>query len=143
MKNLKEDKKGVVRVIEAFLASVLLISCLAMIPGQPSFQNSTGNLISTGQNVLLSLDSNGHLGTLIDNRDWTNLTTSMESVLPLTTWFNLTVFDGNMNVLNSFPISNGGDVNNKIVSIDYICASQSSTYSIYILQLQLSKVGSP
>jgi hypothetical protein len=138
-----DNQKGVVRVIEAFLASILLVSCLAVIPTQPTFQNSTENLVSTAQNVLQSLDSNGHLGTLIDNRDWTALENSIGSTLPLTTWFNLTVFDENMKALNSFPISNGGNVNNKIVSIDYVCASENSTYSIYILQLQLSTVGSP
>ena len=141
MKLLK-DKKGVARVIEAFLASMLLMSCLAMIPPQPSLQDSTGNLASTAQNVLLSLDSNGHLATLVDNRDWTGLKSSIESALPLTVWFNLTVFDENMHVLNGFPICNGGAVSNSIVSVDYVCASQNSTYTIYILRLQLSQVGS-
>lgn len=121
---------------------MLLISCMSMIPAQPSLQSSTGNLATTAQNVLLSLDSNGHLGTLIDNRDWAALENSIASALPLTVWFNLTVFDGNMNPLNSFPISNGGAVSNKIVSVDYVCASQNSTYQIYLLQLQLSMVGS-
>ncbi|MGO8807319.1 MAG: hypothetical protein ACLQO7_12095 [Candidatus Bathyarchaeia archaeon] len=140
---LMDDKRGVVRVIEAFLASVLLVSCLAVIPAQPTFQDSKENLVSTAQNVLQSLDSNGHLGTLIDDRDWNALENSIGSALPLTTWFNLTVFDKNMKPLNIFPISNGGYVNDKIVSVDYVCASESSTYSIYILQLQLSQVGSP
>ena len=141
MKLLK-DKKGVVRVIEAFLASLLLMSCLAMIPAQPSSHDSTGTLASTAQNVLLSLDSNGHLATLVNNQDWTDLKNSIESALPLTVWFNLTVFDENMHVLNVFPICNGGAVSNSIVSVDYVCASQSSTYTVYILQLQLSQVGS-
>ena len=141
MKTLK-DKKGVVRVIEAFLASMLLMSCLAMIPAQPNLRDSTGNLASTAQNVLLSLDSNGHLATLVENRDWTGLKNSIEAALPLTVWFNLTVFNENMNVLNDFPICNGGAVSNSIVSVDYVCASQNSTYTIYILQLQLSQVAS-
>ena len=132
-----------VRVIEAFLASVLLISCLATIPAQPNFQNPTVNLASAAQNALLSLDSNGHLGTLIDNRDWANLENSLESAFPLTTWFNLTVFDENMHPLNSYPISDGGSPTNKIVSLQYVCASQNSSYAIYVLQLQLSEVGSP
>ena len=139
---LVEDKKGVVRVIEAFLASMLLMSCLAMIPAQPSFSDSAGNLAVTAQNVLLSLNSNGHLATLVDNRDWTDLRSSIESALPLTVWFNLTVYDENMRVLNGFPICNGGSVSNSIVSIDYVCASQSSMYTMYILRLQLSHVGS-
>ena len=139
---LMQNKKGVVRVIEAFLASVLLVSCLATIPTQPSVQDSSTNLTSTAQNVLLTLDSNGHLGSLLDNREWASLEASLETALPLTMWFNLTVYDRNMNSLNSYPITNGGEVNNKIVSLDYICASQNSSYAIYILRLQLSELGS-
>jgi len=138
---LLKDRRGVVRVIEAFLASMLLMSCLAMIPAQPSLHSSTGNLTSTAQNILLSLDSNGHLATLVDNRDWTALKNSIGSSLPLTVWFNLTVFNENMRVLNDFPICNGGPVSNSIASVDYVCASQNSMYTIYILRLQLSQAG--
>ena len=81
-------------------------------------------------------------GSLIGNHDWIDLKNSIESTLPLTMWFNLTVFDGNMDVLNGFPICNGGAVSNNIVSVDYVCASQNSTFTVYILQLQLSQVGS-
>ena len=139
---LMKDKKGVVRVLEAFLASLLLMSCLSMIPAQPNLKDPTGNLASTAQNVLLSLDSNGHLATLITNQDWAGLQSSIESALPLTDWFNLTVYDQNMHVLNGFPISSGGEVSDKIVSANYVCASQNSTYTVYLLQLQLSQVGS-
>jgi hypothetical protein len=129
-----------VRVIEAFFASILLMSCLTLIPAQPNLKDSTENLASTAQNILLSLDSNGHLANLVDNRDWTALKNSVESALPLTVWFNLTVFDKNMNGINPFPISNAGAVSDKIVSVDYVCVSQSSDYAIYILRLQLSLV---
>jgi hypothetical protein len=137
---LKNDRKGQVRVIEAFFASLLLMSCLALIPAQPNLQNSTGDLSSSAQNILLSLDSNGHLATLIDNRDWTGLKSCVESALPLTLWFNLTVFDTSMNCLHNYPISNAGAVSDKIVSLDYVCASQSGTFAIYILRLQLAEV---
>jgi len=137
-----KDRKGVVRVIEAFLASLLLMSCLSMIPAQPNLNDPTTNLVSTAQNVLLSLDSNGHLATLVDNRDWTGLQASIESALPLTDWFNLTVYEQNMKILNGYPISGGGAVSSKIVSVDYVCASQTSAYTVYILRLQLSQVGS-
>ena len=129
------------RVIEAFLASVLLMSCLALIPAQKNLANSNENLDSVAQNVLLGLNGNGRLAKLVDDRDWADLKGSLESALPLTVWFNLTVLDQNMNVLNPFPISNAGTVSAKIVSTDYICASQSSDYSVYILRLQLSQVG--
>lgn len=134
------DKKGVVRVIEAFLASILLMSCLAMIPAQPNLTNPTGNLDTTAQNVLLTLNNNGHLTELIDNRNWTALQCSIAALVPVAVWFNLTVFNQNMTPLNSYPICNAGTVSNCISSVTYVCASQNSTYTIYILQLQLSQV---
>ncbi len=129
------------RIIEAIFATILLMSCLALIPASSSVKDSTGNLISTAQNVLLSLDSNGHLATLVDNQNWAALKDYLESALPLTVWFNLTVFDEGMNCINPFPICNAGAVSDKIVSVDYVCASPNSTYAIYILRLQLSEVG--
>ena len=127
MKSLS-DKKGQVRVIEAIFATILLMSCLSLIPASTSVKDSTINLASTAQNILLSFDGNGHIAALIDNQNWTSLKECLESSLPLTVWYNLTVFDKNMRVLNPFPISNAGTVSDKIISIDYICASQSSTY---------------
>jgi len=134
------DKKGQVRIIEAFLASVLLLSCLTLIPTQITPKNSTVNLAWKADNILLSLDCNGHLASLVDNHDWAGLRDSVESVLPLTTWFNLTVYDKEMNIQNDFPISNAGAVSDTIVSFEYVCASQNSNYAIYVLQLQLSVV---
>jgi hypothetical protein len=141
MKLLKNNK-GVARVIEAFLASILLMSCLALVPAPSTVKNPTGNLVSTANNVLLSLDSNGQLATLVDSRDWSTLKDYVESALPLTTWFNLTVFDQQMTTLNPFPICNAGAINDKVVSLDYICVSQNSNYTIYVLRLQLSEIGS-
>ena len=138
---LISDKKGVARVIEAFLASVLLISCLAIIPQPPNREDTTANLASTAQNILLSLDSNGYLTKLVDDRNWTSLENCIESEVPLAMWFNLTVYDQNMNSLNDRFICNAGSVSNRIASIDYICASQRSSYTIYILRMQLSQMG--
>lgn len=137
---LLSNKKGQVRVIEAFFASVLLLSCLTLIPAQTPPKNSTGNLAWKAENVLLTLDSNGQLASLVDNHDWAALGNSVESALPLTTWFNLTVYDQDQNVLNELLISNGGAVSDKIVSFDYVCVSQNSTYAVYVLQLQLAVV---
>lgn len=137
---LISNKKGQVRVIEAFFASVLLLSSLALIPAQATPKSSTVNLAWKAENVLLTLDSDGQLASLVDNHDWSALGKSVESALPLTTWFNLTVYDKNLNILNEFPISNGGAVSDKIVSFDYVCVSQNSTYAVYVLQLQLAVV---
>ena len=135
---LLKNKKGQVRVIEAFFASMLILSCLALIPAQATPKSSTVNLAWKAQNVLSTLDSDGQLASLVDNHQWTRLGSCIESALPLTTWFNLTVYDKNQNVLNNFPISNGGAVSQRITSLDYICVSQSSNFAIYVLQLQLA-----
>jgi hypothetical protein len=137
---LFNNKKGQVRVIEAFFASMLILSCLALVPTQESPKSSALNLAWKAQNVLLTLDSDGHLANLVDNHDWTKLGKSIESSLPLTTWFNLTVYDKKLNVLNDFSISNGGSVSDRIISVDYVCVSQNSTFEVYILQLQLSVI---
>ncbi len=135
---LLSNKKGQVRVIEAFFASMLILSCLALIPAQAAPKSSQVNLAWKAQNILLALDSDGQLASLVDNHEWTKLGECIESALPLTTWFNLTVYDKNQNVLNDFPISNGGSVSDRITSVNYVCVSQNSTYSIYVLQLQLA-----
>ena len=137
---LISNKKGQVRVIEAFFASMLMLSCLTLIPAQTTPKNSSSDLSWKAQNVLLTLDSDGHLASLVDNHDWAALGAGIESALPLTTWFNLTVYDKDMNVLNPFPISNGGAVSDRIVSVDYVCVSQNSTFAVYVLQLQLAVV---
>jgi hypothetical protein len=140
--NIVKNKKGVARVIEALLASVLLMSCLSFVPVASNMNNSSGSLVSTARNTLLTLDSDGHLGALVDSGNWSELKACIALTLPLTTWFNLTVFDKNMNILNISPICNAGTISDKIVSLDYVCASQNATYTIYILRLQLSEVGS-
>jgi hypothetical protein len=115
-----------------------LLGCLALIPSQASPRSSTVNLVWKAQNVLLALDSDGHLAGLVGNHDWASLEQIVESALPLTTWFNLTVYDQNQNILNPFPISNGGVISGNIVSYDYVCVSQSSAFAVYVLQLQLA-----
>jgi hypothetical protein len=137
---LLSDRKGQVRVIEAFFASVLILSCLALIPTAIHTEDTPGSLAAQAQNVLCSLNSDGHLAKLVDSRDWTGLKESIESAVPLTLWFNLTVYDVYMQPLNDYPITNAGAVSDQIASVNYVCASQNSTYAIYTLRLQLGGV---
>jgi hypothetical protein len=134
------NKKGQVRVIEAFFAAMLLLSCLTLIPAATPHKNSNGDIAWKAENILLTLDSDGLLANLVNQHEWVTLGKCVESALPLTTWFNLTVYDKNLNVLNDYPISNGGAVSDRIVSYQYVCASQNNTFSVYILQLQLAVV---
>lgn len=140
MKRFLGNKRGMVRVIEAFFASMLILACLTFIPTQQISRVPSVDLSSKAQNILLSLDGNGHLAQLIDHRDWAALQDSLESAVPLIMWFNLTVYNPDMQILNTYPICNGGAVSNQISAVTYVCASQNSTYTVYVLQLQLAVV---
>jgi hypothetical protein len=138
---LLKDKKGQVRVIEAFFASILLLSVLTLVPTQSNIRNQNEpNLSSTAQQVLLTLENNGYLSKLIENGSWTQIRQCLLSALPPTVWFNLTVFDENNTVVNDIPISSGNSTNEETYSFDYLCVSQGPTYSIYLIRLQLAVV---
>jgi len=138
---LLKDNKGQIRIIEAFFASILLLSSLTLIPVvQKNSSDSTEILSSTAHNILLSLDSDGQLASLIGNESWINLKSCIQSSLSPMVWFNLTVFDENMTPLNDIPITSGSPVNDRIVAVDYVCASTSSYYAVYIIRLQLAGV---
>jgi hypothetical protein len=137
-----KDNKGQMRIIEAFFASVLLLSSLTLIPAvQNNSTNSYSSLSSEAYNVLVSLDSNGHLSTFIDNENWIDLKSSIQSSISPSMWFNLTVFDENMTRINDTPICSGSAVSNNIVAVNYVCASTSKDYAVYIIRLQLARVG--
>jgi hypothetical protein len=138
---LLKDNKGQMRIIEAFFASILLFSILTLVPAPRNTGNTSNQtLISMGQNALMILDNNGYLSRLIENESWITLRECIQSAFPPTIWFNLTVFDENNTALNNIPISSGSPVNEKIASLDYVCASQSPNYSIHLIRLQLAVV---
>jgi hypothetical protein len=138
---LLKDNKGQIRIIEAFFASILLLSSLALVPVlQEHSSDSTAILSSTAHNILVSLDSNGYLASLIGNESWINLKSCIQSSLSPMVWFNVTVFDENMTRVNDIPITSGSPVNDRIVAVDYVCASTSSDYAVYIIRLQLAGV---
>ena len=138
---MMKNNKGQIRIIEAFFASVLILSSLALIPQETSVQSSNDRVLqSTAHDILATLDSDGYLSKLIDNRNWTSLKKEIQSTLPLTVWFNLTVFDENMQPINETPICNGNPTSEKIVGTDYLCASAGRNYDLFVIRLQLSNV---
>lgn len=138
---LLKDNKGQIRIIEAFFASALILSSLALIPSGTMVTNSNTQILSsTATHVLTTLDSDGFLSTLIENSSWTTLRECVESTLSPSMWFNLTVFNDNMQQINDVQISSGNPVGQTIVSTEYVCASVSADYNIYIIRLQLSTV---
>ncbi len=139
MIRLLKDKRGQVRIIEAFFAAILLLSIFAMIPKPQSSQNDIApSLTSITQNALLSLDQDGQIGNLIKNQNWNELKMLIQTSLPAGAWFNLTVYDKNMKVLNDVPICNGSPVSDSIVAADYPCACVSGDFSVYLVRLQVA-----
>jgi hypothetical protein len=138
---LLKDNKGQIRTIEAFFAAILLLSSLTLIPAvQEHSSDQTTILSSIAHNILLSLDSDGQLASLIGNESWINLKSCIQSSISPMVWFNLTVFDEDMTRVNDVPITSGSPVNDRIVAVDYVCASTSSNYAVYIIRLQLAGV---
>jgi hypothetical protein len=127
-------------MIEAFLATLLLIGCVALVPSY-SAKTQPNDLTSFALEKLTALDKSGQLAVLIDSGNWVAVKGCIDSAIPLTLWYNLTIFDENMNAINPFPICSSGTLSENINSVDYVSASPSSSYKIYLLRLQLSQVG--
>ena len=138
--SFRNNRRGQIRLIEAFFASLLIASTLVLIPSRGGVERTHySTLHSVGAQALVSLDSNGMLSTLIEDSDWTALKDCAQSLLPVSLWFNLTVFDENMSILNDFAVSNGGSVSEEIVAINYVCAASGGNYAVYIVRLQLAE----
>jgi hypothetical protein len=128
-----------VRVIEAFFASMLLLSTLTMIPAVQKNTSGSNNVLSSmAFNALATLDNNGHLAEIVNQNNWTNLQSCIEMVLSPALWFNLTVYDENMTPVNTTPICSGSSIGNHIEAADYLCASMNPQYTVYIIRLQLA-----
>ena len=137
---IQRCRKGQIRILEAFFADLLIFSSLFLISAPSTTNNDKSNsLYTVGINALLQLDSDGSLSKLIKNKDWNALRDILRQTLPSGIWFNLTILDGQGNQLNDVVISNGGQVSDTIVSVEYLCAASNPSYSIYILHLQLAR----
>ena len=133
------NKKGQMRIIEAFFASILLLSVLTLIPPHVSLTGKYDQtLISAGRNALLTLDSQGYLSQMIENGTWSAIATCLSHLLPTAVWFNLTVSAENGTVLNDLLMCNGSPTSGTIQSVNYVCATQNPNFSIYLITLQLS-----
>jgi hypothetical protein len=136
------DDKGQMRTIEAFLAILLLFSAFALTTLVTPAATPTNNddLATVGTQALISMDNNGELAKLIDERNWTAIADALNVLLPVGMSYNLTVYDENLQLLNNATISNGIIPNQSMVSVQYPCASQSPQGNLYLLRLQLATV---
>jgi hypothetical protein len=139
VRSLLQNRRGQIRVIEAFFAAVLMLSSLTLIPTVQRLSSSVESVqSSTALNVLATLDSDGHLSELVDQRNWSSLRSCVASLVSPALWFNLTVYDQNMTPLNDRAICSGGAISDNIDSAEYLCVSPDGTFSLYFVRLQLA-----
>ena len=137
------DKKGQIKIIEAFLAVSIMFSVLVLTaPLYPTSDfKREEKLERLGTQVLIELDKNGTFGQLIEERNWTAVKQSVEILLPLGVFFNLTVYDEQMQKVNAEDISNSNLSNLQVretTSVQYLCATRGSGFQVYTIWLQLA-----
>ena len=136
------NKKGQIRMLETFLAVLVIFSAsIISIKFSPATNFESEKLLSTlGMQALIELDNDGNLGKLIDERNWTAVKGNLQILLPVGVSYNVTIYDDAMNRVNDFTIGNGLK-GQKVVSVEYPCASQSPEYTFYLVRLQLAFAG--
>jgi len=139
---MNKQNRGQIRIIEAFLAVLVIFSSFAVSSNLTITQNvrKSGDLASVGLQALMTLDSDGSLGRFIDYRNWTAVRDSLDTVLPVSVCFNLTVYNDQMRQINEVNISNGALGGQEVASVEYTCASQSAMFRCYMIYLQLAVV---
>ncbi len=131
---------GQMRTVEAFLAILLLFSAFSiatLMSPAPTIENAD-SLTTIGIQTLVSIDNDGTLGKLIDERNWTALSEALDASLHVGTSYNLTVYDTDLETMNDVLITNGLISSGDVVSFQYPCASPTSADNYYLLQLQLA-----
>lgn len=139
---MKKQKMGQIRIIEAFLAVLIVFSSLAISASLTTEQKTTesSNLASIGMQALIKLDSDGSLGAYIDQGDWFGLREALSLLLPEGVSFNLTVYDEDMRQINTEAITNGNIDSQEVASIKYVCVSQNPSFRYYVIYLRLAVV---
>jgi len=137
---MKNQNKGQIRIIEAFLAVLIIFSSFAVSANLTVTQNRTkrDDLSLIGLQALIKLDSEGSLGKYIDDGNWTVLQHVLNLALPASVTFNLTVYNEQMQQVNTAVISNGAFSSQDVAFVEYVCASRSLIFHCYIIHLYLA-----
>jgi hypothetical protein len=137
---VKSQNRGQIRIIETFLAVLVIFSSFAISANLAPTQNTIkhNDLASIGLQTLMELDSNGSLGKYIDDGNWSSLRDALNLALPAGVCFNLTVYDDQMQQVNTAVISNGGFSSQQIDFVEYVCASQGAVFRCYVIHLHLA-----
>ncbi|NWF86857.1 hypothetical protein HXY32_03505 [Candidatus Bathyarchaeota archaeon] len=137
---MKNRNKGQIRIIEAFLAVLIIFSSFAVSSNLTIRQSTKRSeyLASVGFQALMKLDSDGSLGKYIDDGNWAALRDAFSMVLPAGICFNLTVYNGQMQQLNNVTISNVGFSSQQIAFVEYLSVTREPSFRCYILHLTLA-----
>jgi hypothetical protein len=131
---------GQIRIIEAFLAVMIIFSAFAASANLTPIRSNTKNsdLSSIGLQALMQLDSDGSLGEFIDKGDWTGLRDALNLALPTGTSFNMTIYDAQMQLVNPTPITNGALAGQETAFVEHVCVSRNPLFHYYIIHLRLA-----
>jgi len=137
---MRSQNKGQIRIIEAFLAVLIVFSAFTISSNLNVTQNvrKGGDLASIGLQALMELDSDGSLGKYIEDGNWTALGDALNILLPSGVCFNLTVYDEQSHQVNTEVISNGGFSSQEITFAEYVCTSRGKIFRCYIIHLHLA-----
>lgn len=108
---IKRWNKGQMRVIEAILASLIIVAALTFVnffsvnPSREKYEIS--ELDRLGYNVLHGLDMEGILGKFVYSQEWNYLQAALSVTLPADVYYNLTILDLNRTAINDINISYG------------------------------------
>ncbi len=136
---MRNGNKGQIRIIEAFLAVLIIFSSFAMSSSVPVPKTASkgDDLVSIGLQVLTIMDQDGSLSDAVLNKNWTTLRESLELALPAGIIFHIKVYDGEMEQINGFPISNGAFGGGEISFVEYVLVPRNESFSYFILHLEL------
>ena len=141
----QRSQKGQMRVIEAVMASLIVVSALAFLyvfAATPSSQpQETSELEKIGHNVLHDMDEQRLLTRFVYNSEWANLTAGLFVSLPTNVYFNLSICDVNGNPISHPLILYGNeqifDSSKAVASVTYIVPGYLASYSPRVLVLKL------
>jgi hypothetical protein len=133
------DNRGQIRIIEAFLAVSVMFSAIVFttpMATPPSLDRQT-YLKKLGMQVLLSIENNCTLDRLVEDEDWSALRQTMDLTLPQGVLYNMTIYDENMQKINTQEIANTNQLGQEAVMTQYLCVTQGSDVRFYTVRLLL------
>ena len=141
----QRSRKGQMRVVEAVMASLIVVSAVAFLyvfAATPSSQpQETSELEKIGHNVLHDIDEQRLLTRFVYNSEWANLTSALVISLPTNVYFNVSIYDANGNPISHSLMLYGNEQifesSNAVASVTYIVPGYQASYSPRVLVLKL------